>query len=130
MSRVKKRPVTFDAMVKFFMQHYNIPTKKDIEKLLARLDRIESLVKNASGGLGRSRSAGFRRIHGKVARGRSGVTSTDLVMDLIAQNKNGVGVSEIQKQTGFEQKKIRNIIFRLNKNGKIRRVRRGRYTAV
>ena len=42
----KKKSVSFDAMVKFFMQHYNIPTKKDVDRIMDRLDRLEGLVKD------------------------------------------------------------------------------------
>ena len=38
MSRKKKKPISFDAMVKFFMQSYHIPTKKDIDRLSRRLE--------------------------------------------------------------------------------------------
>ena len=47
MSRKKGKVVSFDAMVKFFMQHYNIPTKKDVDRLMAKLDRLENLMKNS-----------------------------------------------------------------------------------
>ena len=39
------------------------------------------------------------------------------------------GFSDIQAKTGFGDKKIRNIIFRLNKIGKIKRKSRGIYIA-
>ena len=45
MVRGKHKTVTFDAMVKFFIQQYDIPTKKDIEKLYTRLDRLEKLIR-------------------------------------------------------------------------------------
>jgi hypothetical protein len=40
----KGKTISFDAMVKFFMQNYNIPTKKDVDKVMAKLDRLENLV--------------------------------------------------------------------------------------
>jgi len=33
-----KKSVSFDAMVHFFMKRYDIPTKRDIEKLMTMLD--------------------------------------------------------------------------------------------
>ena len=45
MSRRKGKTISFDAMVKFFMQNYDIPTKKDVDKLMAKLDRLENLIK-------------------------------------------------------------------------------------
>jgi hypothetical protein len=50
MPRRKGKAVSFDAMVKFFMQNYNIPTKKDVDKLMAKLDRLENLMKAAMDG--------------------------------------------------------------------------------
>ena len=50
MPRRKGRPISFDAMVKFFMQNYNIPTKKDVDHLMAKLDRLESLINNLAMG--------------------------------------------------------------------------------
>ena len=47
MARRKGKPVSFDAMVKFFMQYYNIPTKKDVEKLVERMDRLEKVIKES-----------------------------------------------------------------------------------
>ena len=47
MARKKGKTVSFDAMVKFFMQYYNIPTKKDVEKLVERMDRLEKVIKES-----------------------------------------------------------------------------------
>jgi predicted transcriptional regulator of viral defense system len=88
----KGKTISFDAMVKFFMQNYNIPTKKDVES-------------------------------------KTAVTAVDMVFDAIKRSRQGLGFSDIQAKTGFGDKKIRNIIFRLNKTGKIKRKSRGIYVA-
>ena len=46
MTRKKGKPVSFDALVKFFIQQHNIPTKKDIDKVLDQLNRIEQMLKS------------------------------------------------------------------------------------
>jgi DNA-binding transcriptional regulator PaaX len=51
------------------------------------------------------------------------------VLDTIKNSKEGIGFAQIQAKTGFDEKKIRNIIFRLNKKGKIKRKSRGIYIA-
>jgi hypothetical protein len=122
MPRRKGKAVSFDAMVKFFMQNYNIPTKKDVDKLMAKLDRLENLMKAAMDGGGYPHK-------GQVGRRKTAVTAVDLVFDVIRRSRQGLGFSEIQAKTGFGDKKIRNIIFRLNKIGKIKRKRRGTYVA-
>jgi hypothetical protein len=59
----------------------------------------------------------------------SAETSTDIVLEAIKRFKKGVGFSEIRTRTGFEEKKLRNIIYRLHKTGKIVRKSRGIYIA-
>lgn len=123
----KSKSVSFDAMVKFFMKQYNIPTRKDMELLMGRLDRIETLLRGGS-------RAPVRRIVAssdspKKAMGRRVLTATDMVMEVIQQAPRGVGFKGIQAATGFDDKKIRNIIYRLDKTKKIKRKTRGIYTA-
>jgi hypothetical protein len=119
MPRRKGKSVSFDAMVKFFMHTYEIPTKRDVEKLMARLDRLESLITAAAGP---GRAKGLRR--------RSRVPAAEAVLDAIKRSKQGLKFADIQSKTGFADKKIRNIIFRLNKLGKITRHSRGVYVAI
>jgi hypothetical protein len=42
-----KKSVSFDTIVLFFMKRYNIPSKKDIEKLMTKLDHLEAMVKQS-----------------------------------------------------------------------------------
>lgn len=121
MAKRKGKSVSFDAMVKFFMHNYNIPTRQDVERLHARLDRIERLI--VSGGTGKIR----RNTGGKNDAKQPISTASDVVLEVIRRYKGGIGFSEIQMQTGFEEKKLRNIIFRLNKLGRIKRKSRGIY---
>jgi hypothetical protein len=123
MPRKKGKSVSFDAMVKFFMNTYNIPTKQDIERINARLERIERLLVTEVSGRGR-RSQG-----GKVLGKQAMNTASDMVLEVIQRNSDGIGFGDIQIQTGFGEKKLRNIIFRLNKTGKIKRKTRGIYIA-
>ena len=121
MPKRKGKTPSFDAMVKFFMRQYNIPTKKDVDRLLTRLDRLENLIKQAALS---PDNAGVR-----IGRRKTALTAIDVVLDVIKRSKQGIGFADIQAKTGFDEKKIRNIIFRLNKIGKIKRKSRGIYIA-
>jgi hypothetical protein len=121
MTKRKGKPVSFDAMIKFFMHNYNIPTKRDIDHLNDRLDRLEKLIK-ALPPRGRRSST--------TTDAASPQSATETVLDLIKHSKNGIAIAEIRARTGFDDKKLRNIIFRLNKMEKITRVNRGNYKAV
>ena len=124
----KKKSVSFDAMVKFFMQHYNIPTKKDVDKLLNKMERLEAMVQET---VSRSKSDGKEVESGLPAGAKPGMTASDVVYEVIAAaGAKGMGFLEIQEKTGFGEKKIRNIVFRLNKLGKIERKSRGVYMAI
>jgi predicted transcriptional regulator of viral defense system len=46
---------------------------------------------------------------------------------MISRYPEGIDFKTIMKTTGFEDKKLRNIIYRLDSLGKIERVRRGSY---
>jgi uncharacterized protein (UPF0335 family) len=114
----KRKAPSFDAMVKFFMRQYNIPTKKDVDRLMAKLERLENLIKQSADNAG-----------GRIGRHKTALTAIDVVLDAIKRSKQGIGFASIQAKTGFDEKKIRNIIFRLNKTGKIKRKSRGIYIA-
>jgi len=121
MPKKKGKTISFDAMVKFFMQNYDIPTKKDVDKMMAKLDRLETLIKQSE--------VGVNNVRASYSRRRTALSAVDIVLDTIKHSRQGLGFAEIQAKTGFDGKKIRNIIFRLNKIGKIKRKRRGIYIA-
>jgi len=57
-------------------------------------------------------------------------TATDQILKIIKGSKNGVDAPTLVKKTGFNQKKVRNILFRTYKQGKIKRLDKGIYTGV
>ena len=114
-----KQPISFDGMVKFFMHYYNIPTKKDIERLSDQIRRLEQVIKTITPSPAAKPSAKQRK---NVS------TAADQVFDIIKKESQGVGIEQIQDKTGFDKKKLRNIIYQLNKTGKIKRKNRGIYT--
>jgi hypothetical protein len=55
-------------------------------------------------------------------------TDTDKVLEIIGRSKKGVSTATITGKTGFNQKKVANIVYRLRKQGKIDSVEKGVYT--
>ena len=55
------------------------------------------------------------------------VTATDKILRIIKRSKKGVDVPTLKKKTGFDDKKVRNIVFRASKEGKIKKSGRGIY---
>ncbi|MEJ2641023.1 MAG: hypothetical protein P8010_15745 [Desulfosarcinaceae bacterium] len=129
MPKKKGKSPSFDAMVKFFMQSYDIPTKKDIDRLVLRMDRLEKLLHDLSSGGRRRISSRGGRNSGRGGDGKPPVTAADIVLEVIRLYPDGIGLVDIQEKTGYGDKKLRNVIYRLNRMGKIRRVSRGIYSA-
>ncbi len=127
MVRKKGKSISFDAMVKFFMMNYDIPSRKDIQKIIIRLDNLETLIRNS---VVSPKGGRFLTGDGKVRNSRTVKTAFEVVYDAIKSFEHGADFAEIQAKTGFGEKKIRNIIFRLNKFGRIKRKNRGIYIAV
>ena len=58
------------------------------------------------------------------------VTATDQVINIVNKSEKGVDVAALVKETGFNQKKVTNILQRTLKLGKIQRAERGIYVGV
>ena len=58
------------------------------------------------------------------------VTATDQVLTIINRSKKGVDTATLMKKTGFNQKKVTNILQRTFKAGKIKRADTGIYIGV
>jgi hypothetical protein len=55
------------------------------------------------------------------------MTATEQVLKIIGRSRKGVDVPMLKVKTGFDDKKVRNIVFRASKEGKIKKVGRGIY---
>ena len=56
-------------------------------------------------------------------------TATDQILGIIKRFKKGVDVPTLKIKTGFDDKKVRNIVFRAGKEGKIKKSGRGIYVS-
>ena len=54
-------------------------------------------------------------------------TAVDTVLAIIRRSKKGVGTAVLKEKTGYNQKKIANLVFTLGKQGKIKSVDKGVY---
>jgi hypothetical protein len=55
------------------------------------------------------------------------LTATDTVISIIKRSRKGVDVPTLMSKTGFDERKVRNIVFRTHKLGRIKRVSKGIY---
>ena len=107
----------WESFIKMLLHRLDIPTKEDISNLHARLDKLEQLIYQ-------KQPAG--RPDGKP-RSSKKKSASSIVLEIIENHPEGTNFKTIKAATGFDDKKLRNIIFRLDKIKKIQRVSRGIY---
>ena len=103
---------------------------KKLEQLLKAVEKSETKVTKAS----KARAAKAKSIKktpkAPAKKKAVKVTATDQVLKIINRSKKGVDTATLMKKTGFDQKKVRNILNRTLKQGKIQRVDKGIYVGV
>jgi len=117
----KPEPGTnWESFIKMLLKKLDIPTKEDIDFLHGKLDTLEQL-------LYQKQPATRTRKKKSAARQK---TASSIVLDVFARYPKGTNFKTIKADTGFDDKKLRNIIFRLDKIKMIKRVTRGIYKRV
>lgn len=61
------------------------------------------------------------------AKKDSEITAMENVLRIIKRYRKGVTTSTLKQKTGFEKKKIHNIVYKLKKQGKIKSEEKGKY---
>lgn len=109
--------LNWESFIKMLLGRLDIPTKEDMAFLHRRLDKLEQLLYKKQSGAGKksSRKAPMRK------------SASSVVLDVIANHPKGTNFKTIKAATGYDDKKLRNIIFRLDKIKRIKRVSRGIY---
>ncbi len=139
--RIKQLPA--DKKITALTRKENVMAilKKDLQSLqreIKALERkMEKLIKECDKG---KKIKGTKKVTAKTtkkapakkapAKKRSSkLTATDQVLNIIKRSKKGVDTATLMKKTGFNQKKVTNILQRTFKQGKIKRVEKGIYVS-
>ncbi len=103
---------------------------KTLDRLLKAVEKDEKLKAKPTKRIP-AKMAPARKAPAKKAPARKKTaqpTATDKILKIIKGSKKGVDAPTLVKKTGFNQKKVRNILFRTYKQGKIKRLDKGIYT--
>ena len=96
---------------------------KQTEKLAAALEKAEKPKTKSV-----TTKTKAKAVITKKAPAKGGKkTDTDKLLAIINRSKKGVNTATLMKKTGFDQKKVRNMLNRTYKQGKITRVEKGIY---
>jgi len=75
----------------------------------------------------KKKSAGKTTAKASKKKAASPPTAAERVYKIISRSKKGVDVATLMKKTGFDRKKVSNVIYKLGKQGKIRSIDKGVY---
>jgi ATP-dependent RNA circularization protein (DNA/RNA ligase family) len=98
---------------------------KQTEKLAAALGKAEKPKAKSVKTMTKAKAV-TKKAPVKAAK----ITDTDKLIAIINRSKKGIDTATVMKKTGFNQKKVRNILFRTYKQGKITRAEKGIYVGV
>ena len=109
---------------------------KKVEKVIVAVDKLEKtkavkatpvkkvVVKKPAVKAKPVRKAAVKK---PAAKKTAQLSAVDTVLGFIKRSKKGIDTATLMKKTGFDQKKVYNIIYKLNKLGKIKSVGKGVY---
>ena len=119
----------------FLIKNLKALTKK-AEVMARKLDRLEKTAEKKTKAKpkakAKTKAKPVKRAVPKKVVGRKAkkVTATDSVLAVINRSKNGVNTARLKQKTGFDEIKIRNIVFRLKKQKRITSKPKGVYIKI
>jgi len=104
--------------------------EKKMEKLIAAVEKSETIKAAKKPAAKPIKAQTTKRAPAKKSPARkkpAQPTATDQVLNIIKRSKKGVNAATLMTKTGFDLKKVRNILQRTYKQDKIKRVAKGIY---
>jgi hypothetical protein len=102
----------------------------ETENLIAKVDKLDkayAVEESKRKTVARMASKKKASVKKPAVRKTTPMSATDVVIKVIKRHKKGVGISKLKDKTGFDDKKVRGIVYRASKQGKIKRVGKGIY---
>jgi len=122
---------------KFFAQRTlaertQMTINKDLKAIGIELTKLVKQIENLAVALGKTGKPAAKVVKTKAVSKKAPAkggqkTDTDKLLAIINRSKKGVDTATLMKKTGFNQKKVRNMLNRTYKQGKIKRVEKGIY---
>ena len=103
---------------------------KDLQAISKELTKLANQTEKLAAELGKAKKPAPKSVTKKTPAKGGKITDTDKLLAIINRSKKGVDTATLMKKTGFDQKKVRNMLNRTYKQGKITRVAKGIYVGV
>ncbi len=99
---------------------------RDLKKLTQKTEKMVNRLKKLDKAQA-AKKPKAKTVKKAVAKKPTRVSSSDTVLAIIKRSRKGVDTVALRKKTGFEGRKIGDIIYRLKKQGKIKTEGKGLY---
>jgi len=110
-----------ESFVSAFLNKLELATKTDVSCLMERIDHLEKLIASVAEKTSKSVQ--------KISKNKiSNQSISDQVLEILKNSKIAMSYAQLKETSGLDEKPLRNVIYRLNKLGKIETVKRGQYT--
>ena len=96
---------------------------KDLKRLTQKTDKMIKRLEKPE----KAQAAKKPKAKKAVAKKPTRVSASETVLAIVKRSRKGIDTATLEKKTGFVGRKIRDIIFRLRKQGKIKSERKGIY---
>jgi predicted Rossmann fold nucleotide-binding protein DprA/Smf involved in DNA uptake len=93
----------------------------------SRLDEIDKTKPKRKTPAKAAEKKSAKKASVKQVAAKKPATAADTVFEIINKSKEGVNTDTLMEKTGFDRKKISNIIFKLRKQSKIKSAGKGNY---
>jgi len=115
----------------FVIKNLKALTKK-AEVIARKLDRLEKAAEKKAKAKPRAKVKTVKKAVPRKAVGKKAkkVTATDTVLAIINKSKKGVNTATLKQKSGFNEIKVRNIVFRLKKQKRISSKPKGVYIKI
>ncbi len=99
---------------------------KDLKKLTQKTEKMVNRLKKLDKAQA-AKKPKAKAVRKTTAKKPTRVSASGTVLDIVNRSRKGIDTATLEKKTGFEGRKIRDTIFRLRKQGKIKSERKGIY---
>jgi predicted Rossmann fold nucleotide-binding protein DprA/Smf involved in DNA uptake len=99
---------------------------KDLKKLTQKTEKMVNRLKKLDKAQA-AKKPKAKALKRPTAKKPTRVSSSDTVLAIIKRSRKGIDTVTLRKKTGFEGRKIGDIIYRLKKQGKIKTEGKGLY---
>lgn len=105
----------------------------ELKSLTKKVEKLSSSIMKLSKPKPPSKSKAAKKVAPKKAPKAPKAkkeTAADAVYRIIRRSRKGVNTSVLKEKTGFDDKKVQNIVYKLKKQNKIKSERKGIYVKV